>query len=178
MQYKNIENALTELRVFTPEQVQESLFKKGDEVTIAKNAKFELVNTDEEGNNNAAAVKITIKRGEETIERTITLRTLFGTIRTDIPEDLEENVDVIRPYAKATYESRFRAPFNVAESIKLGYIPEEWKFTIVEKDALVNQYVDREDGNIDGLLKLRTMNGKKFLNGLYRLKKVTISARK
>ena len=178
MQYNDIKDALSGLKVFTPEQVQESLFKKGDIVTIKKDTKYELVDTDEDGKNQAAAVKITIKRGDNEFERTITLRSLFGTIRTDIPEDMEEGVDTILPYARATYESRFICPFNVAESIKLGYTTDEWTFEIAERKALVNQYVDRKNADIDDRLKLRTMNGQKHVNGLYRLKKVTISARK
>ena len=177
MLYSNKDAAYEALRVFVPEQVSESLFKKGDIVTVSTD-EFELVFTDEKGENNALSAKITIKRGEETLNRTVTLRTLFGTIRTDIPEGLEENIDVILPYAKAKYESRFIAPFNVADAIKNHRIPAEWTFEIVEKDALVNQYVDRKNADIDDKLKLRTMNGQKHVNGLYRRKKVTISARK
>ena len=177
MKYESKDAAYAALRVFVPEQTQESLFKKGDVVTVSAD-EFELVFTDEEGNNNALSAKISIKRGEETIDRTVTLRTLFGTIRTDIPEGLEENIDVILPYAKAKYESRFQCPYNVADAIKNHHLPQEWTFEVVEKDALVNQYVDRKNADIDDKLKLRTMNGQKHLNGLYRLKKVTISARK
>ena len=176
MKYENKDAAYEALRVFVPEQTTEPLFKKGDVVTVSTD-EFELVFTDEKGENNALSAKISIKRGEETLDRTITLRTLFGTIRTDIPEGLEENIDVILPYAKAKYESRFIAPFNVADAIKNCRIPAEWTFEIVEKDALVNQYVDRKNKDIDDKLKLKTMNGQKHLNGLYRLKKVTISKR-
>ena len=177
MLYKNRDEAREALKVFVPEQVSESLFKKGDVVTVTKD-EFDIVYTDEKGDNNALSAKIIIKRGEETIERTVTLRTLFGTIRTDIPEGLEENVDVILPYAKAKYESRFQCPYNVADAIKNYRLPDDWTFEVVEKDALVNQYVDRKNDDIDGRLKLKTMNGQKHVNGLYRLKKVTISARK
>ena len=176
MKYENKDAAYEALRVFVPEQTQESLFKKGDVVTVSAD-EFELVYTDEKGDNNALSAKIIIKRGEETIERTVTLRTLFGTIRTDIPEGLEENVDVILPYAKAHYESRFKCPYNVADAIKNYRLPDDWTFEVVEKDALVNQYVDRNNKDIDDKLKLKTMNGQKHLNGLYRLKKVTISKR-
>lgn len=177
MKYENVDAAYAALRVFVPEQTTESLFKKGDIVTV-KTDEFELAFTDEEGNNNALSAKISIKRGEETLDRTVTLRTLFGTIRTDIPEGLEENIDVILPYAKAKYESRFIAPFNVADAIKNHRIPEEWTFEIVEKSALVNQYVDRKNEDVHDDLKKKTLNGQKHVNGLYRLKKVTISARK
>ena len=177
MKYENIKDALSELKVFTPEQVQESLFKKGDIVTIKKDTQYELVDTDEDGKNQAASVKITIKRGEEELERTITLRTLFGTIRTDVTEGMEEGVDMILQYAKATYESRFICPFNVAESIKLGRTTDDWQFTIVERKALVAQYVDRKSTDIHDSLKKKTFNGQKHVNGLYRLKKVTISER-
>ena len=177
MKYESKDAAYAALRVFVPEQTTESLFKKGDIVTVSTD-EFELVFTDEEGNNNALSAKISIKRGEETLDRTVTLRTLFGTIRTDIPEGLDENVDVILPYAKAKYESRFQCPYNVADAIKNHRIPAEWTFEVVEKDALVNQFVDRKNADIDDKLKLKTMNGQKHVNGLYRLKKVTISARK
>ena len=178
MKYLKPEDALKELRVFTPEQVVSSLFKAGDVVTITKDSKYELVDTDEEGNNNTVGVKITIKRDGEEIERTITLRTLFGTIRTDIPKDLEENVDTILSYAKATYESRFVCPFNVAESIKLGRTTKDWQFTVVERKVLVNQYVDRNNKDIDEALTKKSLNGQKFVNGLFRLKNVTCSERK
>lgn len=178
MKYLKPEDALKELRIFTPEQVVSSLFKAGDVVTITKDSKYELVNTDEEGNNNTVGVKITIKRDGEEIERTITLRTLFGTIRTDVPKDLEENVDTILPYAKATYESRFVCPFNVAESIKLGRTTKDWQFTVVERKVLVNQYVDRNNKDIDEALTKKSLNGQKFVNGLFRLKNVTCSERK
>lgn len=177
MKYNTAEDAYKALRVFVPEQVGESLFKAGDIVTVTTD-EFTLANTDEAGENNALVAKIIIKRGTETIERNITLRTLFGTIRTDIPKDLEEGVDTILQYAKAHYESRFVCPFNVADAIKNHHLPQEWTFKVVEIPALVNQYVDRNNDEIDDKLKAKTLNGQKFLNGLYRLRNVTCSERK
>lgn len=176
MKYSTEDAAYEALRVFVPEQVQESLFKKGDVVTV-KTDEFELVDTDEDGKNNDISAKIVIQRGDEKIERYVTLRTLFGTIRTDIPEDLEENVDTIMSYARARYESRFIADFNVADAIKLRHLPQEWKFTIEERLALVQQFVDRKADDVAKALTWNTLNGQKYLNGLYRLKKVTCSKR-
>lgn len=178
MKYNTKEDARKKLRVFVPEQVQESLFKKGDVVTVTAD-EFDLVYTDEDQQNNALSAKIIIQRDGKEIERTITLQTLFGTIRTDIPQDLEEDVDTILPYAKAHYESRFKCPYNVADAIKNLRLPDKWTFEVVEIPALVHQFVDRKDKNIkihDDLLT-RTFNGQKYLNGLYRLKKVTCSKR-
>ena len=177
MKYNTTEDAYKALRVFVPEQTQESLFKAGDEVTVTTD-EFTLANTDEAGENNALVAKIIINRDTETIERQITLRTLFGTIRTDVPKDLEENVDVILPYAKAQYASRFQCPYNVADAIKNHHLPKEWKFKVVEIPALVNQFVDRKADDVHDDLKKKTLNGQKFLNGLYRLRKVTCSDRK
>ena len=178
MLYNTKESARDALRLFVPEQTTESLFKKGDVVTVTAD-EFDLVNTDEKGENNALSAKIIIKRDGKEIERTITLRTLFGTIRTDIPKDLEEGVDTILPYAKAHYESRFKCPYNVADALKNLRLPDKWTFEVVEIPALVNQYVDRnnKDIQIHDDLKKKTLNGQKYLNGLYRLRTVTCSKR-
>ena len=177
MQYNDIKDALKELRIFTPEQASESLFKKGDIVTVQK-GDFILVDTDEAKQNQAAAAKVSIKRGEETIERNVTLRTLFGTIRTDRPEKVtESNVDVILPYAKARYESRFVPDFNVADAIKRGGLEKDWTFEIEEREILVNQFVDRKNDDIDADLKTKSLNGQKYVNGLFRLKTVACSKR-
>lgn len=176
MKYSTEDAAYKALRFYGPAQIQESLFKKGDVVTV-KTDEFELVDTDKDGKNNDISAKIVIQRGDEKIERYVTLRTLFGKIRTDIPEDIEENVDTILPLARAKYESRFIAPFNVADAIKLRHLPQEWKFTIEERLALVYQLVDRKADDVAKALTWTTLNGQYYINGLYRLKKVTCSKR-
>ena len=176
MRYDNIKDAYKALRVFVPEQINESLFKKGDVVTV-KAGEFTLAFTDENKENNALVAKVSIKRGDEIIERQVTLRTLFCAIRTDRPAEIEKDVDVILPYAKAKYESRFLPDFNVADAIKRGGLEKDWTFEIEEREVLVNQFVDRKSEDIHDDLKKRSLNGQKFINGLYRLKKVTCSKR-
>lgn len=176
MRYNNLDEAFAKLRVFTPEQAAEATFKAGDKVTV-KAGEFILVNTDEKGENNAIAANVEIVRGSEKIERTVTLNTLFGTIRTDIPEGVEENVDVILPYAKAQYASRFVPDFNVAEAIKARKLEKDWTFEVFDFKFLVNQFVDRKQEGIDELLTKKTANGQKWAYGLYRLKAIACSKR-